>query len=315
MATRPIPVILDTDIGTDIDDTWALAMLLKSPELDTRLIVTDRGDTEYRAKLVAKLLEVAGRTDIPVGVGILQEKDHNRQEAWVAEYDLDAYPGTVRRDGVDAIIETIMGSDEPVTLIAIGPMPNLKAALAKEPRIAEKAHFVGMHGSFRKHHSTNLNNRTPREGAIAEWNVVCDVGASQAVFSAPWKSVTITPLDTCGGIVFEGERYARLRDATDPVMRAVIENYRLWSPRNEESDPESHSSVLFDTVAVYLASSTEGLVMKEMGVRVDDKGFTVEDPAAPAVNVALDWADLEGYYDFLEKRLLAPVVPAPARVS
>ena len=73
-GARPsrIPVILDTDIGDDIDDTWALVMLLKSPELDLRLVVTDFGDTVYRARLVAKLLQVAGRTDVPIGIGIRQ---------------------------------------------------------------------------------------------------------------------------------------------------------------------------------------------------------------------------------------------------
>jgi inosine-uridine nucleoside N-ribohydrolase len=48
-SSRPIPVILDTDIGTDIDDTWALAMLLRSPELDVRLVVSDTDNTDYRA--------------------------------------------------------------------------------------------------------------------------------------------------------------------------------------------------------------------------------------------------------------------------
>ena len=55
-----IPVILDTDIGDDIDDTWALVLLLKSPELDLKLVVGDQGKPLYRARLIAKLLQVAG---------------------------------------------------------------------------------------------------------------------------------------------------------------------------------------------------------------------------------------------------------------
>ena len=65
-----IPVIFDTDIGDDIDDTWALGFLLRSPELDVKLVVGDDGKSEYRAKLLAKFLETAGRTDIPVGIGM-----------------------------------------------------------------------------------------------------------------------------------------------------------------------------------------------------------------------------------------------------
>lgn len=69
-SCMPIPVILDTDIGLDVDDVWALAHLLNCPELDIKLITTCTGDTTYRAALVAKMLEVAGRTDISIGVGL-----------------------------------------------------------------------------------------------------------------------------------------------------------------------------------------------------------------------------------------------------
>ena len=63
-----IPVIFDTDIGDDIDDTWALCLLLKSPQLDLKLVTTTYGKAEYRAKIIARLLTVAKRTDIPVGL-------------------------------------------------------------------------------------------------------------------------------------------------------------------------------------------------------------------------------------------------------
>ena len=54
-AEEPIPVIFDSDIGGDIDDTWALAYLVRSPELDLRLVVTDHGDTVYQARVAARL--------------------------------------------------------------------------------------------------------------------------------------------------------------------------------------------------------------------------------------------------------------------
>ena len=67
---RRIPVILDTDIGNDIDDTWALGQLLNSPELDLKLVLTSTGDTESRARVAAKFLRDAGYGDVPVGIGI-----------------------------------------------------------------------------------------------------------------------------------------------------------------------------------------------------------------------------------------------------
>jgi inosine-uridine nucleoside N-ribohydrolase len=73
--TSPIPLILDTDIGTDIDDTWALAMVLRCAELDLRLVVSATGNTEYRAAIIARLLEVEGRTlkrlAAPKEIGVL----------------------------------------------------------------------------------------------------------------------------------------------------------------------------------------------------------------------------------------------------
>ena len=120
---RKVPVILDTDIGFDIDDVWALVMMLKSPELDIKLITTDTGNTIYRAKLVARLLEIAGRTDIPIGIGIPLLQQHENHGDWLADYDFDNYPGTIIEDGVGALVDTIMHSPEPITLVCIGPLP------------------------------------------------------------------------------------------------------------------------------------------------------------------------------------------------
>lgn len=296
---KPIPVILDTDIGGDIDDTWALALSLRCPELDVRLVVSDTGDTMYRAKIAAKLLEVAARTDISVGVGLPHPSDgpRERQKAWVADYDLARYPGTVRDDGVDAIIQTAMDSPEPVTLICIGPVPNIAAALDCEPGLADRCRFVGMLGSIRRSHEG-------QEGAIAEFNVLRNVTACRKVLAAPWQDAAIAPLDTCGLAQLTGDRYARLRDADDPLVRAVVDNYRIWAEASGYGEPDIASTTLFDTVAVHLAYSSEFLVMERMGLRVTEDGLTLPDPAAPPVDVALDWTDLDGFEEHLATRLL-----------
>jgi inosine-uridine nucleoside N-ribohydrolase len=293
-----VPVILDTDIGTDIDDTWALAMLLKSPELDVRLVVSDSGDTAYRARIIARMLEIAGRTDVPVGVGIPLESAPRNQASWVAGYDLSRYPGPVHEDGVGAIVDTIMRSPEPVTLIAIGPVPNIAAALAREPKIAERARFVGMHGSVRRGYGGS-------EEVSAEHNVQMYPHACQAVFAARWD-VTITPLDTCGIVRLEGTKYRTVRDCDDPLIQALIENYRTWAESCDWAqalDADAQSSVLFDAVAVYLAFSEDLLVMEKLGIRVTDDGYTVVDDSARTINCATAWKDLSAFEDLLVQRL------------
>ena len=294
---KKIPVILDTDIGGDIDDTWALAMMLKCPELDVKLVVSDTRDTPYRAKLIAKLLEVAGRTDLPVGIGIRQSSEGGPQAPWLAGYDLADYPGTVHADGVQAIIDTIMSAPEPLTLICIGPMPNIKAALAREPKIADRTRFVGMHGCV---------GWSPwgEQKQIAEYNVVEDIPASQAVFSAPWD-ITITPLDTCGLVVLDGPCYQRVLKARQKLPRAVIENYRAWAKVQQSYDPALRSSVLFDTVAIYLAFAHDLLNLVDLKIVVDGKGFMQQRDDGKLMHVALTWNDLAGFKDFLVARLLA----------
>jgi inosine-uridine nucleoside N-ribohydrolase len=303
-ANRRVPVVLDTDIGDDIDDTWALAMLLKSPEVDIRLVVSDTGDTAYRAKLIAKMLEVAGRTDVPVGVGIPGRKPSYRepQRAWVADYSLNDYPGRIYSDGVEAIIETLNSSPEPVTLICIGPVTNIAEVLRRDAAVARKAHFVGMHGSINRGYEGKAQ-------PDAEWNVKQDPRSCQITFAGDWLSRTITPIDTCELAKLTGEDYARLLHSDDPVLQAVLENYRIWSKVWRKTDRlPTESSVLFDTVAVHLAYSREFLQMERMSLSVTDDGFTVRDPAGPEFDVAIDWIDLDGYHEYLSRRLLEKVV-------
>jgi inosine-uridine nucleoside N-ribohydrolase len=297
-ASQRKPVILDSDIGDDIDDTWALGLLLKSPELDLKLVVGDYGKSAYRAKIFAKFLQAAGRTDVGVGLGVRQNADAVGPQAdWVKDYDLKSYPGKVHEDGVQALIDTILASPQRITLIAIGPLPNIAEALKREPRIAEKADFVGMHGSVRKGYDGSST-------ISPEWNVKADAKSCAAVFKAPWN-MTITPLDTCGVIVLDGQRYATVRDSKDPIASAIIANYRIWSTdKDKKNDAAEHrSSVLFDTVAVYLAVSHDLCKMEKLGIRVTDDGFTRIDPAAKQIEVATEWKDLDAYRDLLVKRL------------
>jgi inosine-uridine nucleoside N-ribohydrolase len=294
---KKIPVILDFDIGDDIDDTWALALALKSPEIDLKMVVTDYGNATYRARIVAKMLEVARRTDIAVGLGINDADRPGRQSKWTAGYDLAKYPGKLHRDGVQAMIDMIMNSPEPITLLCTGPLPNIAEALKREPKIAGKARFVGMQGSVRLGYG---GAKTP----AAEWNVKADPRACRAALSAPWE-VTITPLDTCGLVRLAGEKYAKVRDCKDPLVIALMENYQAWLLSDKaKHDAITSSTILFDTVAVYLAFATELCKMETLPIAVTDDGKTLIDPkSGKPMHVAAAWKDLKGFEDLLVERL------------
>lgn len=310
MSSSRIPVILDADIGTDIDDTWALAHLLRCPELDPKLILMASGDMTFRSTIAARFLAAAGRTDIPIGLGVnsVTAPNYRNQEPWIKGYDVANYPGEIDEDGIGRMIRIIEESPVPVTIIAIAPSTNIAAALARSPGLAARCRFVGMFGSF----NVGYSGKPP---ACAETNVRVDPAALRAVMGASWQDALLTPLDTCNFAVLEGQNYHRIWSATgDPMLRALIENYCIFAPRVDWMHCDfftERSTVLFDCVAVYLAYSEELVETESVRFRITDDGFTVRDEAGDfTARVALHWKDLPGFHDHLTERLLGPGLKA-----
>jgi len=296
-----IPVILDTDIGFDVDDVWALAFLLMCPELDVKLITTCTGDTVYRARLVAKLLDIAGRQDIPIGIGMPLDHSPQTHSAWLGDYGLEDYDGRVISDGIGALCKAITTSTDSVTLVCIGPLPNIAAALGRTPAIVNNAKFVGMHGSLRIGYQG-----VPKP--MREYNVKQHALSCQAVFQAGWDKV-ITPLDTCGSVILEGERFAAIKRSENPLTQAALANHFDWFnavedwPLLQNVNPQQQTSVLYDSVAIYLAISESMLHMEDLPIVVTNDGKTLIDDSGVPIRCATDWIDRDGFLDLLVDRL------------
>ena len=87
------------------------------------------------------------------------------------------------------------------------------------------------------------------------------------------------------------------------VAKMIVENYRHWLGKPNQTD-ETESSVLFDTVAVYLAYTHDNLVMKTVNIEIDDGGvMRLDTPKGKPVQAAIDWVDLGAYEEYLVKRL------------
>lgn len=297
-----IPVIFNTDIGGDIDDVWALYQLMRTDAFDVKLIATDGGSTLYRARVAAKALTEAGLPHAPIGIGLDPVNADLQQAGWLGDYDLASYPGYVHEDGVGAIVETIMNSPIPVTVISVGPAQSLAAALAREPRIASNARFVGMYGSIRVGMPTDL-------APIAEWNVKVAPEALRAIFAAEWDC-TITPLDTCAQVMLDGADYASIRASTTPLARSLIRQYEDWRPQatwlGPEIDPTMTSSTLFDCVAVELAHDETWFDIETLPLVVTDDGFSRVDAAnGRPVRCAMAWRGLAAFEAKLARVLAA----------
>ncbi|MBR1837129.1 MAG: nucleoside hydrolase [Kiritimatiellae bacterium] len=310
MKTKPL--YLQTDIGGDVDDFWALAMILKQPWLDLKMILTDTGNTIYRSAICAKLLQMAGRESTVVGAGIAEWPlgRHGMSHLdWVADYPLASYPNYTQ-NGIEKFVEMVRAEPEPVTLVAIGPVPSLAAALRMAPDIARKIDFAGMFGSL---HLGYGGKPVPDP----EYNVYLDVEASKTVFSADWHSAAITPLDTCGFVKLDKALYGEILACGDWLTKTVVEVFEIWrrlyddGPKPPKLPPAEESSVLYDTVAVHMATTHEFLEMEEIPLVVDDKGFTRPDPSGRPFMVATAWKDLPGYERFLVDTLTGKAPQKP----
>src|SRR5205809_1106903 len=123
-ATPPEKIIIDTDIGDDVDDAFAVALALRSPELQILGITTTFGDTETRAKLLDRLLGETGHSDIPVAIGIHTQATSFTQRAYA---EAGHFARTTHPQAVDFILDQIRKNPGKITLVGIGPLVNIGA--------------------------------------------------------------------------------------------------------------------------------------------------------------------------------------------
>ena len=299
ISAKPVPVIFDTDIGSDIDDVFALSLILKSPELDLKLITTVSGDTHYRAKVAAKFLQISKRTDIPVAPGRHAQASAEFLRPWINDFSTTTYPGDIKQDGIAEIISLLKAADNPVTIIVAGPMTNIAEVLQRAPELATKMRLVGMHGSIYKGYDDN---------PVAEYNVQSDVAAFQHVLHANVADISIAPLDTCRDMLVDGAQYQALKKSNDPQLSALFDIYPIWAERvtwDKADYLDTRSSVLFDTVAGYLALPDHAwLPTESVSLMVTDDGFTLPAENGVEVNAALRWENLPAFKTWFTQRML-----------
>jgi inosine-uridine nucleoside N-ribohydrolase len=256
-------VVLDTDIGTDIDDAWALGYALKSPSFQLLGVTVTDADTAQRAKLACKLLYRLGRTDVPVAVGrqtaAIPPDRIDYQFTWAE--DFQAYK-PVATPAVEFLADTIRKNPGEVTLIAVGPLQNVGDLVRQHPDVVPLVkRVVLMSGSI----GPNAWSST----AVAEWNVKLAIAEAQAVYAASWP-VTIVPLDSTTYMRLEDGEREKLRAARTPLVVALEALLRLWS------DEPTSRMTLHDQMALVEAQQPGQFFgrCESMPIRVDSDGFT-----------------------------------------
>ncbi len=282
------PVIIDTDVGSFIDDSFAIVYAAQSEELDIRLIVTCTDDTTARAKVVAKLLKQLGRDDIPIGIGIKNDnKTHQSLIDWGSEEDLSTYKGGVFEDGVQKMAEVIMSIKGIVDIIAIGPMTNFPTLVQKYPDSVKNARIKAMAGSI------NVGYDGSKQPA-AEYNVNICPWCMQVLLGAGWNKVTITPLDTCGNVVLDGDQVKHMLQGDSKASAALASTLTFFCIQ-EYCDLKDKTPILFDIIGTLIAMPDVGMEYMNyslMNLRVNSTGYTVVDNmTGKPTYVALSWKE------------------------
>ncbi|MBV9124966.1 MAG: nucleoside hydrolase [Planctomycetes bacterium] len=265
-----IPVILDTDIGSDVDDAFALALILASPEVDLRGVTTVSGDTPTRALIAAHLLAAAGREDVPVASGAAPQPGQklNHQSRYAASVPP---PNLVKESAEDFLYQQLKSRPGELTLLTIGPLTNVARLLADHPDCKPWIkRIVLMGGSVH----VGYRGRPPAE---AEWNIKCDPRAAREVF-ASGVPLVVAPLDATTTVKLEEPLRRRLFQANTPLTRALHTLYELWG---------SPTPTLYDPVAASLCVTERFCRMEDLSLEVDDQGMTRPGSGRPNARVAV----------------------------
>jgi inosine-uridine nucleoside N-ribohydrolase len=260
-----VKILLDCDPGHD--DAIALLLALASPEVELVGVTTVHGNQtlEKTTTNALKLLEFTGRTEIPVAAGAGRPI---RREPFVAEYvhgesgmDGPSLPQPtaepVATHAVDFIAETVLASDEPITLVPTGPLTNIGLFLARHPDAAARVQRIVLMGG-----AIGEGNVTP----AAEFNIWCDPEAADRVFSSG-LDVTMVGLDVTHRAIFGPEPTAELREA-GRVGAMVAELLEFYGRFHREAYGWNGSPI-HDAVAMAHAFRPGILETVHTGVRVD----------------------------------------------
>ena len=264
-------LILDTDIGSDVDDALALALIVGSPELKLDGITTVYGDTGLRARLARRYLRLAGGdAELTIAAG-LQTPRSGREIWWTGHEgalftDLDSE--RVDSDAVSYLVQAAAAAPGTVDVLAIGPLTNIAAALDADPAFATNiSRLVIMGADFRS------------VDRIPEHNIKCDVDAARRVFDSG-IDIYVGGLDLTTKIRIDAEDVSQIAQA-GPLGDALAQEIDVWWKFNNEDGNTPHDPIL----ALFIARP-DLFTTTRASVAIGDDG-TTEATVDPGGNVVI----------------------------
>jgi inosine-uridine nucleoside N-ribohydrolase len=268
-------IIIDTDVGDDVDDAFAIDFALASPEFQILGISTAWGDTAMRAQMVDRMLCETGRTEIKVNAGIVTRATSPfSQIAW-------ARAGITHRhgDAVGFLLDQIKTYPGEITLIALGPLTNIGAAIDRDPATFRKLKRVVLMGGsiFRGYDKAGSTAPQPAE---PEYNIARDPTSALKLFRSA-VPIFVLPLDSTQ-IKFDQSKRSQLAAISTPMTDSLEVLIAEWSHITGRASP-----TLFDAVAVAYALDESTCLMSSVHIDVDGQGMTHATPGVANAEACL----------------------------
>jgi inosine-uridine nucleoside N-ribohydrolase len=270
-----MPVILDTDIGTDIDDAYALASLMQRRDLQLLGVTTVSGDAVARARLAAKFLSRGGGkwATVPVYAGTSTATQYMKQADWANGFSA---PNLHESGAVAFMRREIEARPGKVTLIAVGELTNVATLLQANPSIAKKIRAISLMGGSVK------RGYAPGSKPEPEWNIKSNAKAAQVVFGSG-VPLRVAPLDSTADLVVTPQMRADLFSQGSAISDALAALNSIWRHTNTW---KAENPTLFDVLAVALVDSDQ-YTLTPLHIEVSDQGMTTVTEGAPNAEVAL----------------------------
>jgi purine nucleosidase len=263
-AKDNIPVIFDTDIGTDIDDAYALVDLMSRDDLRLLGVTTVSSDAAARARLAAKLLALAGGrwAKVPVYAGISTPVQYMKQVEWAADFDS---PSLHASGGIEFMRREIARQPGKVVIIAVGELTNIAALLDSEPGLAKKIRAISLMGG------SIYRGYAPGSKPEPEWNIRSNARAARTVFSSG-VPLLVAPLDSTADLKLTPEMRVEIFTKGTRLTDSLGALDQIWRYTNHW---KGDAPTLFDVLAIELVAPRRPYELESLHIEVAEDGLTL----------------------------------------
>ena len=253
---QKVKLLIDTDMGADVDDSLTLYAATKYPEVELVGVTTVFGNVTERGRLAKKLFSLCG-VSVPVYCGsadALEKKKDANAKTMLFEEDLLNPAYTPKDGGVEFILESVEKYGEELTILAIGPLTNVALAIEKAPKtMAKVGKIVLMGGTF--------------FAPTPEWNIFCDPLAAEKVFGSGLNVYCVgTDVTHKTRLPYNLQEEILSYAETDGARGWVAKHAKIWM------DTRKFAITLHDPLAFYAILHPEWLHFKKQRIAVEYTG-------------------------------------------